>query len=238
MPYKNTFDTIVNLHTNNDSLRISIFNILGDTLCINNISNTNSILEILQIAVPFLAVLLAALVPWIIQWQKDKKESQVEIQKWYENLYVELGINVLISKLNGLYYAYEFLHKHFGDEIVKPKEKVSDILKDKITTDFTNALYNVSELLGDQYLYPRLFMVINDYKVDTLITEDSVNDRRILVKKIRSFFIQVKQDLIKIKIKNKGDVRKINFSNDIDFLTKHKEKLLLFNKIVETGFKS
>jgi len=234
----NNIDTLVNISTSYDSLRTSISNIIGDTLCLKSINTTNYILETLKIVVPFLAVVAASFIPWIIQWRKNKKENQDKIQKWYENIYVELGIDVLISKLNDLYYAYEFLYRHFGDEVVKPKEKVSDILNGKITTNFTTALYNVSELLGGIYLYPRLFMVINDYKVDTFKTRADVNERRILVKKIRSFFIQVKQELLKIEINSKCDVRKINFSNNIDFITKHKEKLTLFTKTTETGFNS
>lgn len=235
---QNSIDTIVNVGTVYDSLRISISNIIGDTLCLKSINKTNYTLEILKIVVPFLAVVVASFIPWIIQWRKNKKECQDKIQKWYENVYIKLGIDVLISKLNNLYYAYEFLYRHFGDEVVKPKEKVSDILKEKITTDFTTALYNVSELLGDTYLYSRLFMVINDYKVDTFKTKEEVNERRILVKKTRSFLIQVKQELLKIEINSKSDVRKINFSNDVDFITKHNEKLTLFTNATENGFNS
>lgn len=130
--------------------------------------------------------------------------------EWFEKIYIRQGIDLLIQKVDRLYFLYS--------TFISGNEPEQSIDRENITTEFTNAISKVAALFGDHYVFQRVYSKLYGHQFH--LKESSEKDRKyyVMCKNLKFFLYDTKNELLKLQIKKKSDVQAINLSNDLKFI--------------------
>ncbi len=122
--------------------------------------------ELVKVVLPFLQTLFGAIIGGIIviltQHRSERRKEKRELNTWFQEEYVVTGIEMVIMRLRGIVFSYRFLLKHYDNNDVKPKEKVSNVLKESISSQFVNAMGKLQMVLPEDFKYDHDIAALDD----------------------------------------------------------------------------
>jgi hypothetical protein len=107
----------------------------------------------IQLIQPIIATIIGGFIVIFTQQWSERRKDKRNLNIRFQEEYVVNGIDRIIERLRGLVFSYQFLLNHIGNEEVKPKEKISKVLKEPISPQFVNALGQLQMILPKDIQY-------------------------------------------------------------------------------------
>jgi len=124
-----------------------------------------AVLPLLQ---PLFGVIIGGIIVILTQDRAERRKDKRNLNTWFQEEYVVNGIDMVMVRLRGLAFSYRFLLKHFDSNEVKPKEKVSNVLKEPISSQFGHAIGKLQMILPKDFHYDLAIAALDDKLCDKL----------------------------------------------------------------------
>ena len=182
--------------------------------------------ELVKEAQPFLQTIVGAIIGGLAviltQYWSERRKDKRNLNIWFQEEYVVNGIDMITERLRGLVFSYKFLLNHFDNNEVKPKEKVSKVLKEPISPQFVNAIGKLQMILPKDFQYDLAIAALDDKLCDKLEKQE-IERRLPFASNFKEHFVKLRRILTSVEFGNRQEIQRLPGKEEIELFIKQEE---------------